>query len=47
MIDGREGDGVACHALSRAMCSSMYREMGLTGHWRSQASQVHPVLQQK
>jgi len=47
MIDGREGDGVAGHALRRSMCSSRYREMGLTGHWRSQASQVHAAFQQK
>jgi hypothetical protein len=29
----------ACHALRRSMCSSMCREFGLTGDWRSQASQ--------
>jgi hypothetical protein len=35
-----EGRSSACHALRRSMCSSMCREFGLTGDWRSQASQV-------
>ncbi|ANJ72862.1 hypothetical protein PA15_0302135 [Pseudomonas aeruginosa HB15] len=35
-----EGRSSACQALRRSMCSSMWREFGLTGDWRSQASQV-------
>ncbi len=45
-----EGRSSACHALRRSMCSSMCREFGLTGDWRSQPASrrfaVVPTLEQ-